>query len=78
MNACNQVLHALLIFSHPFWATFHVLTLGFFSVGQGVVSHPDLGHIVNISGVHQQLLLILILLPLFIVHSIHMSQAMLE
>ena len=33
MHACDQVLHALLIFSHPFWAAFHVLPLGFFSVG---------------------------------------------
>ena len=59
MHACNQVLHVLLIFSHPFRAAFRVLPFGFFSVGQGVVSRSDLSHIVHISGVHQQLLLIL-------------------
>ena len=25
MHACDQVLHTLLIFSHPFWATFYVI-----------------------------------------------------
>ena len=28
MHACNQVLHTLLIFSHPFWATFCMLPRG--------------------------------------------------
>ena len=59
MHACNQVLHTLLIFSHSFWATLLVLPFGFSSVGQGIVSCLDLGHIVQISGVHQQLFLIL-------------------
>ena len=59
MHACNQVLRALLIFLHPFCAAFHVPPLGFFSVGQGGMSHPDSGHIVHIYGVRQQLLLIL-------------------
>ena len=83
MHACNQFLHALLIFSHPFWATFLVLHLGFFSVGQGIMSYLDQCHIVYFSRVHVQLLLILkdgepaILhfAPLFIVHLIHISQA---
>ena len=59
MPACNEVLHTLLIFSHPFCATFLVLHLGSFSVGQGIVSCPDQCHIVHISRVHKQLLLIL-------------------
>ena len=42
-----------------FWATFLVLHLGSFSVGQGIVSCPDQCHIVHISRVHKQLLLIL-------------------
>ena len=83
MHAYDQVLHALLIVSHPFWATFHVLPLGIFSIGHDVVNRPDPGHIAHISGVHQQLFLILemesqpdfIVLPLFTIHSIHMSWA---
>ena len=59
MHACDQVLHALLIVSHWFWAAFHVLPLGIFSIGQDVVRRPGPGHIAHISGVHQQLLLIL-------------------
>ena len=86
MHACNQVLHALLIFLHPFWATFLVLHLGFCSVGQGIMSCPDQCHIVHISRVHKQLLLILKdgeparlhFAALFVVHSIHISQAMFE
>ena len=59
MHACVQVLLVLLIVSHPFWAAIHVLPLGIFSIGQDVVSRPDPGHIAHISGVHQQLFLIL-------------------
>ena len=36
-----------------------MLPLGIVSIGQDVVRRPDPGHIVHISGVHQQLLLIL-------------------
>ena len=59
LHAGDKVLHALLIFSHPFWAAFYVLPLRIFSIGQNVVSRLDPGHIVHISEVHQQLLLIL-------------------
>ena len=59
MHAWDPVLHALLIVSDPFWAALHVLHLGIFSFSQDVVSRPDPDHIVYISGVHQQLLLIL-------------------
>ena len=82
MHACNQVLHALLIFMHPFWATFLVLHLGFFSVGQGIVSCPNQCHTVHFSRVHKQLFLILKdgeparlqFAPLLIVHLINISQ----
>ena len=57
MHTCAQVLHALLIVSHPFWTAFHVLPLDIFSFSQDVVRRPDPGNIVHISGVHQQLLL---------------------
>ncbi len=53
MHACDQVLHTLLIFSHPLWATF---LFCLFLVCKGIVSLSDLGHIVDIS---VQLLLIL-------------------
>jgi len=56
--AGNQVLYTLLILSHPFWAAFDVLSLGLFSILQGIMSRPDLGNIVHISRVHQQLLLV--------------------
>ena len=59
MHACDQVLHALLIVSHPFLAAFHMLPLGIVLIGHDVVGRPDPGHIVHVSGVHQQLLLIL-------------------
>ena len=59
MHACDQGLHALLIVSHHFWAALHVLPFGMFSICQDVVRRPGPGHIVQISGVHQQLLLIL-------------------
>ena len=36
-----------------------MLPLGIVSIGQDVVRRPDQGHIGHISGVHQQLLLIL-------------------
>ena len=56
MHACDHVLHPLLSVSHPFWAAFHVLPFDIFSIGQDVGRRPDPGHIVHISGVHQQLL----------------------
>ena len=60
MHTCDLVLHALLIVSHPFWTALNVLPLGIFLFGQDVVRRPDPGHIVHISGVHEQLLLVLL------------------
>ena len=87
-NSCMHVTTSCtLILSHPFWAAFYVLPICIFSIDQVVVSHSDPGYIVHITFLECTSSRFsfwrivsqsgFILLALFMVHSFHMSQAIL-